>query len=741
MKKPIIYNLFFSVLMMLVVGLCFTACKNNDKDEELIVIEDSRELFLTVNDDLEGFLKSNRETTFDDVINYIGKYGKQIEPVVKDSVLSLLLPDDYQIDVDLYHKIIRNDESGDYDESVIKNYIDDIREQLALNNYNANSRGIQEGVPAVYNQNNETRGWWSDVIIKRKILIWALKPNLDDERRDEAVTIILHDRLNVLADELKGCGLENFSVETLKGQECTLETIKNFDDYGIVFVNAHGTQDGKLCYPKEYMSNKEWEKINSKHTVHSTDDNMYWVLSAEHLAEYIPNMNKTLIWAAVCHAYQDNGKSLFSAVKKKCAGFVGTTNTTNVGESYNMFEKFAFPFFAGSCASDAFLNSIFPNRAGYHASFEGNENIYAKNYVQSKAQVKNETEAVQKAFTHIVTSQFKYNVNVSDSRSDPLTRALISGDEEVGVSFKNKKTGEVMEFIIDEDNSTQLKVYKYKGLVHAVREINTDKLPDGTYEYRTYHVSDGKKEYSDETYEFEVKRINKVVPEWLLEMMEPYIPIYEGDNPPMVEGTYLLSPQKLFYDSSKQYSSGKIFADNFLFFTDQDEVQDTINFVGFEVNNNGDIISEKYGEGAFISGEGNDFSIFFNTAGEHYFNDGYSYSNEALIVSGTKASTGIRDIYYAFAMVDKYDPYNHLMPIGAFRVFIDGDGMTEYIDLTNSASIRTRSNVNNQIPLLSIEADNDHCFTFQRSVPFYEWKNRMDKLKRIRIVNGKKVKK
>lgn len=724
--------------MMLVVGLCFTACKNNDKDEELIVIEDSRELFLTVNDDLEGFLKSNRETTFDDVINYIGKYGKQIEPVEKDSVLSLLLPDDYQIDVDLYHKIIRNDESGDYDESVIKNYIDDITEHLALEDDNVNSRGIHEGVPAVNHQNNRTRGWWSDVIIKRKILIWALKPNLDDERGDDAVPILLHDRLNVLADELKGCGLENFSVETLKGQECTLKTIKNyFDDYGIVFVNAHGTQDGELCYPKEYMSDEELQEIKSKHTVHSTRDQMYWVLGAEHLAEYIPNMNKTIIWAAVCHAYQDNGKSLFSAVKKKCAGFVGTTETTNVVLSYNMFEKFAFPFFAGSCASDAFLNSIFPNRAGYHASFEGNENIYAKNYVQSKAQVKNETEAVQKAFTHIVTSQFKYGDQTSNSRGDRLTRTLISGDEEVGVSFKNKKTGEVMEYIIDEDNSTQLKVYKYKGLVHAVREINTDKLPDGTYEYRTYHVNEGKKEYSDETYEFEVKRINKVVPEWLLEMMEPYIPIYEGDNPPIIEGTYLLSPQKLFYDSSKQYSSGKIFADNYLFFTDQDEVEDTINFVGFEVNSHGDIISEKYGEGAFISGEGNDFSIFFNTAGEHYYNDGYSYSNEALIVSGTKTSTGIRDIYYAFAMVDKYDPYNHLMPIGAFRVFIDGDGIASAIDL-NDAS-RTRGNKSVQALLLSSDADNDHSFTYQRSVPFYEWKNKMDMLKRIRIVNGKKM--
>jgi hypothetical protein len=218
----------------------------------------------------------------------------------------------------------------------------------------------------------------------------------------------------------------------------------------------------------------------------------------------------------------------------------------------------------------------------------------------------------------------------------------------------------------------------------------TDDLDEGTYEYRTYLVVDGNKEYSEGLYEFTVKRINQVVPEWILEKMEPYIPIYEGDNPPVVEGVYLVTPMTLFYNSdpNSSYRPGKVFADLYMYLYDQDKVNNSINYLGYEVNSYGETIAEEYGQGAFISGEGLNFSIFFNTISESYYSDGVVPSKKALIISGTKTSTGIRDVYYSFVMIDKDDPHGHLMDVGDFRVFKDGDGFVDMIGTGNGSRSR-----------------------------------------------------
>ena len=79
------------------------------------------------------------------------------------------------------------------------------------------------------------------------------------------------------------------------------------------------------------------------------------------------------------------------------------------------------------------------------------------------------------------------------------------------------------------------------------------------------------------------------------------------------------------------------------------------------------------GEGAFISGEGKNFTIFFNTIGTSYGID----TREALLLSGTKATGGIKNLRYAFVMVEKGDdPEGILMKEGVFRVFQDKDGMS-----------------------------------------------------------------
>ena len=165
-----------------------------------------------------------------------------------------------------------------------------------------------------------------------------------------------------------------------------------------------------------------------------------------------------------------------------------------------------------------------------------------------------------------------------------------------------------------------------------------------------------------------VKPIDTVVPEEIREKMEPYIPIYDGVNPPNVEGTYLASPFVAVYCEDGHYSPGHQVVDLVLRFSNQDF---TLNRIDLDTYEKG--ISSSSGPGAFISGDGADFSAFFNIQGTSY---GVTFK-EALVISGTMTNQGIKNLYYAFVMVEKGDDPNHkVMEAGYFRVFKDKDGLS-----------------------------------------------------------------
>ena len=164
-----------------------------------------------------------------------------------------------------------------------------------------------------------------------------------------------------------------------------------------------------------------------------------------------------------------------------------------------------------------------------------------------------------------------------------------------------------------------------------------------------------------------VKPIDTVIPEEIREKMEPYIPIYEGVNPPNVEGAYYISPFVAVYCEDGGYSPGTSVNPQTIRFSNQDRVHNTLDYDSYTQS------SSSSGPGAFISGTGSDFSAFFNTEG---ISQGI-YVKEALIISGTITSEGIEDLYYAFVMVKKGDdPSGKLMDEGVFRVFKDSDGMS-----------------------------------------------------------------
>lgn len=183
-------------------------------------------------------------------------------------------------------------------------------------------------------------------------------------------------------------------------------------------------------------------------------------------------------------------------------------------------------------------------------------------------------------------------------------------------------------------------------------------------------------------------KIDDIVPKDIQDKMEPYIPIYKGATPPNIEGTIFVDPLEAVFcedyaNNSGGYAPGTIVNSMYLRFSNQNPIYNTIDIDEVSVSGS----QTATGTGAFISGTGNNFTAFFNTSG---VSSGIS-TRTALVVSGTKTSTGISNLKYAFVMVEKGSDPNHvLMEEGVFRVFQDQDGMSNYTTWPGS---KARSNV------------------------------------------------
>lgn len=177
-------------------------------------------------------------------------------------------------------------------------------------------------------------------------------------------------------------------------------------------------------------------------------------------------------------------------------------------------------------------------------------------------------------------------------------------------------------------------------------------------------------------------RMDDVVPEDIRDKMDDYIPIYDGVDPPNVEGTYFVDPFVTIYCEDGVYSPGYVIDSYYVHFYNQDMDNNTLDYSGRHAT----VSSSESGTGVFISGTGDNFTIFFNTIGQSL---GIN-TKTALIISGTKTNTGIKDLYYAFVMVEKgEDPNHYLMDEGVYRVFKDQDG----ISIPTSWSSVSRRNI------------------------------------------------
>lgn len=204
--------------------------------------------------------------------------------------------------------------------------------------------------------------------------------------------------------------------------------------------------------------------------------------------------------------------------------------------------------------------------------------------------------------------------------------------------------------------------------------------------------------------------IQRLVPlSTIQKVRELGITIYDGRNPPNVEGIYLLARNYMTKSSVPDESSDPNgFADYRIRIYRQDQKNLTASLDTKAVNQNtGAVISTATGQGTLLAGSGNYFSLFVVLESKR--TNSTTRSRTLEVYSGEIAAGGIRNLQSTLFMLDDYgDPNDELIPVNTGRAFKDSNGFSERLgsfrvaapentsDLSSKITDRTGSAVNSK---------------------------------------------
>ena len=219
--------------------------------------------------------------------------------------------------------------------------------------------------------------------------------------------------------------------------------------------------------------------------------------------------------------------------------------------------------------------------------------------------------------------------------------------------------GFAQDYVIVNQGTTENK-YLLKEVDAITHTTNTVTIVEGENSY-TFAVAD----VDSITF---VKAQEHVIPD---NPFGPYMPIYEGDTPPNIEGSYLVSKHVLSYSNLSNDEVGHEYVDQYIRFTNQDMVNNTVDYESLQFASS---TVRDYSLDSYVMGSDNNFTVFFNTAGE--YSDGVTTYKMAYVISGTVGENGITDLYDGFVLQEKNDPNNQMVAVGTMRIFKDKDGFS-----------------------------------------------------------------
>ena len=172
------------------------------------------------------------------------------------------------------------------------------------------------------------------------------------------------------------------------------------------------------------------------------------------------------------------------------------------------------------------------------------------------------------------------------------------------------------------------------------------------------------------------KDIKNIVPEsTLTKITDLGMPIHKGEKPTTLTNYYKASPFILKSSNIPADNIGRSFADYNFRLYDQDNANLSIKLDYLNGPESGT------GLGGFISGSGNDFSVFVKV---HSKSSG-TEADLIHIISGTITTNGIKDLYFAnFMLNNNGNPGSVWIENEQGRIIYDSDGMSPVIQSLQS---------------------------------------------------------
>ncbi len=142
--------------------------------------------------------------------------------------------------------------------------------------------------------------------------------------------------------------------------------------------------------------------------------------------------------------------------------------------------------------------------------------------------------------------------------------------------------------------------------------------------------------------------------------------IHTGNNPPNVNGHFLLSEALLKSSTVPGDFTNQRFEPYSIHFSDFDKESLTVSYKGMQGG------QQDQGTGVFISGDDDYFTSILTTVSTYNFEDAKS----AVLITGKLTSQGIVDCEFMYIMVDNYgNPTGQWIEEGSYRILYDKDGL------------------------------------------------------------------
>lgn len=187
------------------------------------------------------------------------------------------------------------------------------------------------------------------------------------------------------------------------------------------------------------------------------------------------------------------------------------------------------------------------------------------------------------------------------------------------------------------------------------------------------------------------KEIKNIVPDsTLTKIIELGMPIFKGSKPTNLVNYYLASPFILKESNIPADYTGKSFSDYSFHLYDQDNENLSIKL---DYYNGGE---EGSGLGGFISGNGDDFSVFIKV---HSTYKG-GQADLIHIISGTMTDGGIKDLYFANFMLNNYGNAGGVwIENEQGRIIYDSDGMSPIVQSIQTRAIGNKLSVSGAVAI------------------------------------------